>query len=63
MSKLTVGVDIGGSHLTSSIIDNETKNIIDKSVVRNHYDHTLAMEDLLSIWSKTIRAISHLDSI
>jgi len=52
---LTIGVDIGGSHLTSALINNVTKEIIRESIVRNHYDHTLEMESLLNIWATTIK--------
>jgi len=56
MNSFTVGVDVGGSHLTSAIIDNTTKKIIDGSIVRNYYDHTLDIASLLNIWSTTIKA-------
>ncbi|MEL6718966.1 MAG: ROK family protein [Bacteroidota bacterium] len=58
---MTLGVDIGGSHLSCALVDNQTNELIAKSIARKHYDHTLETNALLSIWATAIEAaLAHL---
>ena len=59
--KITLGVDIGGSHLSCALIDNSTLEKIPGSIVRKSYDHTLDANSIFDIWSKAI--ITALDFI
>jgi glucokinase len=59
--RITLGVDIGGSHLSCALIDNSTLEIISGSDVRSTYDHTLDANSIFNIWANTITA--SLDSI
>jgi len=52
--RITLGVDIGGSHLSCALIDNSTLEIISGSNVRCSYDHTLDANSIFDIWAKTI---------
>jgi len=61
MTLITVGVDIGGSHLSCGLVANDKKSIIPGSISSAHYDHTLDADDLLSAWTATIdKTISHI---
>ncbi|MFK7933053.1 MAG: ROK family protein [Saprospiraceae bacterium] len=58
---MTLGVDIGGSHLSCALVDEETKVILTESISNEKYDHRLSEADLLKIWVTAIEAaLSHL---
>lgn len=55
-----VGVDIGGSHITSSLIDLSNDCVIQNSRVRNAVNTHGSKEEILSVWTENISAvISH----
>lgn len=55
-----LGVDIGGSHITSSIVDLSNNCVIRDSRVRHAINTNGSVEEILSIWTENIRtAIRH----
>ncbi len=54
-SSLVLGVDIGGSHITTALIDCRKKSILEGSVLRQKIDAGETAEKILQDWSATIR--------
>jgi len=52
---LTLGVDIGGSHITTGLVDLEHKQLIEGSIKRKFIDSRAACADILDGWSDIIR--------
>jgi glucokinase len=50
-----VGIDIGGTHITSAIIDIVDMKVIDFSLHKESFDSNMPVEDVMSIWEKSIR--------
>lgn len=49
-----VGIDIGGTHITTAIIDIENMKVIDVSVHKECFDSNMPVEKVMSIWEKAI---------
>ncbi|MBQ8461878.1 MAG: ROK family protein [Bacteroidales bacterium] len=54
--KYAVGVDIGGSHITSAVIDLELGQIVGHPVTTD-VDHTSPAEVIFSAWTKNLRLL------
>ncbi|MXV17674.1 ROK family protein [Hufsiella ginkgonis] len=54
-TSITIGIDIGGSHITAGVVDLESKQIIERSIVREHLDTQGNLEQILSTWTNVIR--------
>jgi len=54
--KVTLGIDIGGSHITAGAIDLEQKKIIEGSVVRQLVNRHAPASEILGIWANTINS-------
>ncbi|WP_443944427.1 ROK family protein [Pedobacter sp. AW1-32] len=52
---LTLGVDIGGSHITTGLVDLDHKQLIEGSIKRKFIDSKAASADILDGWSAIIR--------
>jgi glucokinase len=52
--KVTLGIDIGGSHITAGIIDLVQKKVIETSVVRQLVNRHAPAPEILGIWADTI---------
>lgn len=50
-----VGIDIGGTHITTAIIDVKKMQLIDLSLHKESFDSNLPVEQVMSIWEKAIR--------
>ena len=50
-----VGIDIGGTHITTAIIDVKNMQLIDLSMHKESFDSNLPVEQVMSIWEKAIR--------
>jgi glucokinase len=58
-----VGVDIGGSHITASLIDLENQCVAPESVVRNPVNTNGSADEILSTWVNAIREVVPRDEI
>ena len=56
--KLVIGVDIGGSHVTSQLIDLKTSTPIEESKVRVSVDNQSPKQEILNHWVEAIRKTS-----
>jgi glucokinase len=62
-SKFSIGVDIGGSHITSIAINTETRSFINESIARNAVDCHAAADVILNTWASTLRqTLTHINS-
>lgn len=50
-----VGIDIGGTHITTAIIDIVNMKLIDFSLHKEFFDSNLPVNQVMSIWEKAIR--------
>src|SRR5688572_14405013 len=55
--KVTLGIDIGGSHITAGEVDLKNKKVIQSSVVRQMVDRHAPATDILGIWANTINGL------
>lgn len=59
--KFAIGVDIGGSHITSAVIDLESGNIFQSSHSRMRVNAHGTPENIISVWSESIQtSIDHI---
>ncbi|MEO6231709.1 MAG: ROK family protein [Ferruginibacter sp.] len=56
-NKLILGIDIGGSHITAGLVDMENRVAIAASMLRRQVNRHGSAEEILSIWSDTIKSI------
>ena len=56
MNKMNLGVDIGGSHITASLVNLPGGQLIDSSVKRKAVDSLQDKEVILAAWCKVIEA-------
>lgn len=49
-----VGVDIGGSHITSALVDIRTRQILKDSYIRQAVDASQQADDIITAWSDAI---------
>ncbi|KQO32775.1 ROK family transcriptional regulator [Flavobacterium sp. Leaf82] len=50
-----VGIDIGGTHITTAIIDVKNMKVVDFSLHKESFDSNLPVDEVMSIWEKAIR--------
>ncbi|OMQ09290.1 ROK family protein [[Flexibacter] sp. ATCC 35103] len=50
-----VGIDIGGTHITTAIIDVKNMKVVDLSLHKESFDSNLPVDEVMSIWEKAIR--------
>ncbi len=55
MSNIVLGADIGGSHITASLIDVSERKIIEGTLVRKDVDGGASTETIVEEWSSVIR--------
>lgn len=53
-ASLSLGIDIGGSHITAGIVDLVQKKVVEGSVVRQAVNRHAPAETILGIWAETI---------
>lgn len=53
--KFVLGADIGGSHITVSVINTEDKNLLRQSYVRESLDSTSSMAEIMESWAHAIK--------
>ncbi|MEQ8471167.1 MAG: ROK family protein [Marinoscillum sp.] len=51
----SIGVDIGGSHVTSGMFEHSNKELIKDSIVSVQVDNTAPKSEILSLWSEAIQ--------
>ena len=51
---ITIGIDIGGSHITAAVVDLEKNSIIPSTHVRARIDSTADAKSIIKAWSKSI---------
>ncbi|MEZ4999994.1 MAG: ROK family protein [Bacteroidales bacterium] len=51
----SIGVDIGGSHITSAVIDLDKRLIIRETVVERPVDNKAEADEIIGVWSEAIR--------
>ena len=54
-NSLVLGVDIGGSHITSALVDIYTGSILRESYVRKHVDSHQQADKIIYAWSEAIK--------
>src|SRR6187431_2124409 len=53
-NKIVLGVDIGGSHITATMVDLERGNRIDNSEVREPVNAKGTVDEIISLWTDVI---------
>lgn len=56
MTQYTVGIDIGGSHIGSCVVDLSSGSILDNTIIKKEADNTAYPSVLLNVWTKCIQA-------
>lgn len=56
-SKMIVGIDIGGSHITTALVDPELKKVTPSSLCRNKVDALGSATTILNSWLDTINQV------
>ena len=51
----TIGIDVGGSHITAGIVDLNSGKIVSDSLVRERVDSQGTLNDILTNWSDVIK--------
>ncbi len=57
LQHIALGVDIGGSHITSAAVDMNTKTIIPGTLSTAPVDNTAQADEILAIWAETLRKV------
>lgn len=52
--QITIGVDIGGTHITAALVDTKESKLITSSILRAHLDTHLSEEEIYAQWAKVI---------
>jgi len=55
--KQIIGVDIGGSHISAGLLDNQSLNILDEKVSRFPVDSHGSKEEILNAWTECIKSL------
>jgi glucokinase len=53
-NKIAIGVDVGGSHISSAAYMIEERKILLKTYAENKLDNTAPAEEIIAVWSQTI---------
>jgi len=51
---LAVGVDLGGTHLSSGLVDIDSLEVLENSTTRSSYDHKADSDQILNNWTNNI---------
>jgi glucokinase len=54
MEQYVLGADIGGTHITTTIVDILNKTVLEKSYVRKHVDSSGSLEQIIAEWKNAI---------
>jgi glucokinase len=54
-NSMTIGIDIGGTHISAGLVDLETRKILQKSLFRTRLNTQGPLEDILHTWSEIIK--------
>ena len=57
MKKYSIGVDIGGGHISCALVDLKTGKIIDDSLVSENIDNKGTAEEILNGWSGALKQV------
>jgi len=57
--KVSIGIDVGGSHITTAGVDETDMHVIEGSKTRRSFDHSLDAESILKIWAEAIESTIH----
>ncbi|WP_421940306.1 ROK family protein [Pedobacter sp.] len=52
---IAIGADIGGTHITTALVDLENKKVLSHSLVREKLDSHAPAAEIIKIWAETIR--------
>ncbi len=52
--KIAIGIDLGGTHLSSALVDLDSLELIDDSITRSSYNHTENADQILNNWTNNI---------
>lgn len=55
---ITIGADIGGSHITAGIVDLESRTLIPETLVREKLDSQGDAYTIISVWTKVIKKVA-----
>lgn len=55
--KQIVGVDIGGSHISAGLLDNQSSSILDEKIGRKPVDSLGTNEEILNAWTDCILSL------
>ena len=58
MKKIAIGADIGGSHISCSLFDIETNQMVNEQIIRMPVDSMSTKENILNNWSKAIEKVT-----
>lgn len=56
-AKKVIGVDVGGSHITAGIVDLSTRQVLRKSLLREHVNSKANADEIINAWSNTINKL------
>lgn len=54
--KYTIGIDVGGSHISCTAMDMQSKTLLVHTLKREHLSHTDTSENIFKAWAKAIDA-------
>ncbi|MDB5120670.1 MAG: hypothetical protein JWN56_1888 [Sphingobacteriales bacterium] len=52
---ITIGIDIGGTHITTGLVDLQSRTILQASLFRTRLNTQAPLEEILTIWSEIIK--------
>lgn len=55
MTRYAIGVDIGGSHISSVLVDRETSQMVPESLAEQKVDNQASADEILSGWAVALR--------
>lgn len=55
IKKISIGVDIGGSHITCAAVDLGQKRILDETMISMHVDNQASSEEILTLWAQALK--------
>lgn len=54
---LTLGIDIGGSHITAGLVDMDQRTVLMESIIRNKVNSHGTADEILTAWADTIKEV------
>jgi glucokinase len=58
LAQYTLGIDIGGSHITAGLVNLAQKSIVKDSLIRKKVDRHAPAKEILDLWAGTINEIN-----